>query len=111
MSDQATKTDLQNLEKRMEKRFDDLTALMSNFANDVSTQFSEVNRRLDEHDEEFRKLNKKYDHLIDTIDGFIARIDTYETELAARDHKIDRLERYIQVIAQKTGVDLDSIKI
>jgi len=120
MTDYASKTDLNNLEKRLDKRFDELTALMSGFANDVNARFDGVDKnfvsidgrltkieaKLTEHDEELRKLNKKYDHLVSTIDAFIARIDTYETELAARDHKIDRLERWIQQIAAKTDIKL-----
>lgn len=91
--------EIKDLEKRIDKRFDDLTALMSKFADDVQS-------KLTEHDEEFKKLNTKYDYLISTIDGFIKRIDDYETELAARDHKIARLERWIEQIATKTGVKL-----
>ena len=34
-----------------------------------------------------------------TLDGYAAKIDTYAMEMAAMRHKIDRLERYIQVIA------------
>lgn len=29
--------------------------------------------------------------------------------MAALDHKISRLEKYIQILAEKTGVDLDKI--
>lgn len=113
MSTTATKTDLNDLEKRLdkrfeniEKRFDSLMSTMSGFANDVDSRFNAVEDKLSEHDEQFRKLNKKYDHLISTIDGFIGRIDNYETELAARDHKIERLERWIQQVAAKTEVEL-----
>jgi chromosome segregation ATPase len=100
MSIQLTKTDLASLEARLDKRFDNLATIMSHFANDVQS-------KLAEHDEEFRKINDKYDHLINTIDRFVGRIDTYETELAARDHKIERLERWIQQIAAKTQVELN----
>lgn len=106
MSVTATKADLANLEKRIDKRFDDLIALLGQFANDVDGRFLKVEKKLAEHDKEFRKLNEKYDHLINTIDGFMGRIDTYETELAARDHKVERLERWIEQIAAKTGVKL-----
>lgn len=99
MSDQATKNDLNNLEQQLDKRFDELTALMSNFANDVQAKLSE-------HSDEFRMLNEKYDHLITTIDGFVGRIDSYETEQAARDHKVERLERWIQEIAAKSNIQL-----
>ncbi len=106
MSEQVTKTDLSNLEERLDKRFDDLASLMSGFANDTEARFNKIDLKLAEHDEEFKKINAKYDHLINTIDGFIGRIDNYETELAARDHKIERLERWIQEIATKTEIKL-----
>ena len=106
MPSQATKDDLKDLEQRLDKRFDaidkrfdDLTMLMSNFANDVQT-------KLADHDDEFRKLNEKYDHLLSTIDGFIGRIDKYEAEQAARDHKVERLERWIQEIAARSNIQL-----
>lgn len=61
--------DTQKLEKKMDKRFDDLTALMSDFANGVNARFDGVDARfdrleekLDRHEEELRKLNAKYDH-------------------------------------------------
>ncbi|MBM3209966.1 hypothetical protein FJZ39_01320 [Candidatus Saccharibacteria bacterium] len=45
------------------------------------------------------------------IDGYAAKLDTYASKMAAMQHKIDRLEKYIQILAQKTGVDLDAIYI
>ncbi len=90
MSETTKKSDIICLEERLDKRFDDLTALMSQFANDtqdhfseIHIKFSEIQDKLAEHDQEFRKLNDKYDHLLNTIDGFVGRIDRYETELAA----------------------------
>ena len=32
-------------------------------------------------------------------------------KMAAMDHKINRLEKYIQILADKAGVDLDSIRV
>jgi hypothetical protein len=45
-------------------------------------------------------------HYVTRIDGFVGRIDNYEIELAARDHKIERLERWIQQLAEKSKVEL-----
>lgn len=107
MADYATKQDIKDIDKRfdnIDKRFDDLTALLSNFANDVNDRFDKIELRLEQHDAELRKLNDKYDHLVNTIDGFLARIDHYETELAARDAEIARLKAWVEAIAQKTGV-------
>lgn len=52
---------------------------------------------------------KDVGELRDTVINYAEHLDTYAQEMAALDHKIDRLERCIQVIAKKTGVDLDSI--
>ena len=60
------------------KDIDEVIDIIKDFMGQVSQQFTGVNKRLDD-------LGQKYDHLITTIDGFIARIDRYETELAARD--------------------------
>ncbi len=75
-------TDLAKLEKRMDKQFDDLTVLMSKFADDVSARFDQQDARFDQQDArldriELRldKLEASHSRLMDTIDGFIKRID------------------------------------
>lgn len=78
---------------------DEVLGILQSFMQQVSDQFTTVNSKLEKQDD-------KYDRLINTIDGFIGRIDKYETELAARDAKIDRLERWINEIAKKTNVPL-----
>jgi hypothetical protein len=40
--------------------------------------------------ERFDAQEKKYDHLISTLDSFVGRIDKYETELAARDSRFEK---------------------
>lgn len=80
---------------------DEVLHILQSFMQQVSDQFSVVNDKLDTQD-------NKYSRLINTIDGFIGRIDKYETELVARDAKIERLERWIQEIAKKTNIPLPS---
>lgn len=106
-------SEISKLEKRMDKQFDNLTALMSNFANEVYARFDQQDARFDQQDPRFDRIEERLDkleashnRLLNTIDGFVKRIDDYETEMAARDHKIDRLERWIEQIASKTGVKL-----
>ena len=70
----------------------------------VQEQFALVNEKLDE-----KASQSSLDKLTNTLDGFVARIDHYETELAARDHKIARLERWIEEIAKQTGVKLPNV--
>lgn len=99
-------SEIAKLEKKIDKQFNDLTALMSNYANDVNARFDQIDTKLDEHDKRFEELDFKFDRLLNTVDALIKRIDTYETELAARDHKIERLERWIELLAEKAGVKL-----
>lgn len=72
----------------------------------MQEQFALVNEKLDE------KADKKdVEMLKNIIDGYAAKLDTYAMEMAAMQHKIDRLEKYIQVLADKAGVDLDAIHV
>ena len=73
--------------------------------------FNYVEEMRQEMNERFDKTATKesVDELRSTVIDFASNLDTYAQEMAAMDHKIDRLEKYIQVIAQKTGVDLDAI--
>lgn len=50
------------------------------------------------------------DTILNNLDGYASKIDSYAQEMAAMQHKIDRLERYINILADKVGVDLDGIK-
>jgi hypothetical protein len=65
---------------------------------------SEVGDRFDASD-------KRFDDLYGVIDGYAEKIDTYAQEMAAMDHKLRRLEKYIQVLADKAGVDLDTVAV
>jgi chromosome segregation ATPase len=87
----------QSVDDKIDKAVTDLSEVVSKFADQVSLRF-------EKQDIEIQKLNDKYDHLVNTIDGFISRIDRYETELLSRDNKIDRLEKWIEAIAKHTGI-------
>ncbi len=62
-------------------------------------------------DGKFLIVDKRFDLLTDIIDGYANKIDTYAQEMAAMDHKISRLEKYIQVLADKAGIDLDKVHV
>src|ERR1039458_9546921 len=84
------------------KDIDEVIDIMKDFMGQVSSQFVEVNKRLD-------TLDQKYDHLINTIDGFIGRIDKYETELAARDNQFEKLLTWARKVSEKTGIPLENL--
>ena len=68
--------------------------------------FSDADNRIDKLEERF---DKRFDSLTRIIDGYAGKIDTYAQEMAFMDHKINRLEKYIQVLADNAGIDLDKI--
>ena len=76
---------------------DEVLEVLQNFISQVDTRFTKIEQDI---------LGEKtsMNSLVNTIDGFIGRIDKYETELAARDHKIMRLENWLTEISKVTGV-------
>ena len=40
---------------------------------------------------EIKSLNEKYNHLIETLDAFLKRLDDMETDNTARDAHLERL--------------------
>lgn len=80
-------------------------------------QFTKLFRYVEEFRSEVKEiLEQKADKadvemLKNVIDGYADKIDGYAMEMAAMQHKIDRLEKYIQVLADKAGVDLDTIHV
>lgn len=67
-------SDYAKLEKKMDKRFDELMALMSTFANDVNARFDQHDARFDRIEERLDKLEASHNRLMNTIDGFIKRM-------------------------------------
>lgn len=73
--------------------------------------FTYMEQRFDRVDERFEAVDNRFDRLTNLIDGYAGKLDTYGQEMAFGDHRINRLEKYVQVIAKKVGVDLDKINI
>ena len=95
MNDAATRQDITKLNDKIDESFSDLTDLLQTFMKQV--------------DERFNEMETKYDHLINTIDGFISRIDKYETELAARDSQFEKLLVWARKVSDKTGIPLENL--
>jgi len=91
MSQAATREDI-----------DEVIGIVKDFMAQSAIQLDNVNKRLDRFDE-------KYDHLITVIDGFISRIDKYETEIAARDAQFERLLDWARQVSAKVGVPLKDL--
>lgn len=125
-----------SIDKKIDKAVGDLSQVIQTFAQNVDSRFDavdkrlngveqrldgvdkrldgvefqlvSVNQRLDNLESGVGELNKKYDHLISTIDHFLKRLDDIESDNTARDAHLARLERWIEQIANKTGVKLEN---
>ena len=67
----------------------------------MQKEFKSINERLDNTASK-QDLNR----LVDVVDAYAKQADTYMQEMLALSHKVDRLERWINQIAEQTGVRL-----
>ena len=70
----------------------------------VSERFESIEKKLDE-----KASQASIDKLTNTIDGFITRIDHYETEQIARDAQFERLLAWARKVSKKTGIPLENL--
>ncbi len=86
----------------------DLTvALNEGFDNVYKKLTNHFDMRFDKLEQDITQINKKYEHLIVTLDTFLKRLDDIEADNSARDAQLARLERWIEQVASKTGVKLE----
>ena len=78
----------------------DLDDLAIQIVQLLDPRFKALEKRMD-------AFEVKLDHLTSTLDAFLRRLDDIEKDNSARDAQVARLERWIEQIAQKTGIKLE----
>ena len=77
----------------------------------MSQDFSELIKYLDEKftdvNQKFNKLEKSFTDLQSSVDNYAKRADTYFQEMVMLSHKVDKLEKWVNQIADKVGVKLE----
>jgi hypothetical protein len=99
MAEYATKNEVQEI---VDKAVTDLSEIIANFAQQVDARFNKVEKEISE-------LRESHHRLLNTIDGFIGRIDHYEIEQAARDSQFNRLLEWARKVSEKTGIPLENL--
>ncbi len=66
-----------------------------------------TSERFDSIENEIVDLKKSIDRLVSTVDAIIGRIDTHETEMAARDAQFNRLLAWAKKVSKQTGIPLE----
>lgn len=106
MSEQVTKNDLKQLEvsidEKIGKAVEDLSEIIGTFAQQVDDRFNKVEK-------DIQDTKASIDRLTNTIDGFVARIDSYETERTARDAQFEKLLDWARKVSKKTGIPLENL--
>jgi uncharacterized coiled-coil DUF342 family protein len=67
----------------------------------------EVNREIFATKEDFEELRQDFRKLQSAVDTYAQKADAYFQEMVMLSHKVDRLEKWILQIAEKTGVTLE----
>jgi chromosome segregation ATPase len=131
MSAYATKQDVEEIVgKAVDKAVTDLSEIISTFAQQVDIRFNKLEAQVDAIDtrlenveikvvslgdrlvrveEKITEQDQKFDRLLNTIDGFVGRIDRYETEQLIRDNQFNRLLEWARKVSEKTGIPLENI--
>lgn len=60
-------------------------------------------------DDRFNEQDGEYSNLIDTIDGFISRIDKYETEASVHDSQFERLLAWACKVSEEADIPLEKL--
>ena len=82
---------------------DDAVTDIANIIGDFS---SRVDERFNKIEEETAQLNKKFNHLINTLDTFLKRLDDLEADNTARDAQLARIDRWVHQVADKLQIEL-----
>jgi len=68
----------------------------------MQDEFDKISSKLEE-----TATKKELDQLTNAVDTYAKKVDEYTQEMLMLAHKVDRLEKWINQIAAKTGVKLE----
>jgi uncharacterized coiled-coil DUF342 family protein len=68
--------------------------------------FKYMEKRFDLVDKKFEAQDKKINNIQSSVDGLAKMVTEYHQEMIMLTRKVDRMERWIHEIAEKTGVKL-----
>lgn len=72
----------------------------------LDQKFLSIDEKL-EHLKETKADKSDVNNLMNAIDAYAKKADTYFQEMVMLAHKVDRHERWIQKIAEKLGIKLE----
>ena len=100
-----------------DKQYTELTEFIGEQFNKVFGEFGVVHKRIDGMEGSINALDQKFTFKFDdlkkdfrelqtAVDAYAVKADTYFQEMVMLAHKVDRLEKWINQIAEKVGIKL-----
>ncbi|HLC91447.1 MAG TPA: hypothetical protein VJC09_00165 [Candidatus Saccharimonadales bacterium] len=85
----------------------DFNLSQASFDKFATGLFKYLDKRFDGIDRKFDAVNENFSQLQSIVDAYAKQVEIYHHESVSRDAKVERLERWIEQIATKTGVKLN----
>lgn len=98
----------------MKEDFSELVEYLDEKFSGIDTRFDRVDERIGHIEDKLERLEETkadkadINNLLNAVDAYAKKADTYFQEMAALTSKMNRLERWIQEVADKVGVELKS---
>ena len=100
------KQDYGELVEYLDKKFSSVDERFNSVDERFALVAKEVSNLRSDMDSGFSELKSDFRQLQNAVDAYAAKADKYFMEMVALAHKVDRLERWIQEIAEKVGIKL-----
>jgi hemerythrin len=91
------------------KDINEVLQVMRDFMQQTDERFNQNEALLRDLRQDVVDLKSSHNKLISTIDTFIGRIDSYESEQVARDGQFERLLTWARKVSEKTGIPLENL--
>jgi len=97
----------------MAKDFLELTEYLSQRFDKVDTDIDYLKGKIDEMDSDITDLKENkadktdIDNLLNAVDAYAKKADSYFQEMVMLSHKVDRHEKWLHLVAEKLGIKLE----
>jgi hypothetical protein len=104
----------------MNNEFGELIEYLNQKFSNIDQKFSNIDQKFSNIDERFTSIDNQLEdlrinkadkedieNLLNSVDSYAQKADTYFQEMVMLSHKVDRHEKWIQQIADKLGVKLE----
>jgi len=101
MSNAATKDDIKALRGDLKDSFEDVTALLRVFMQQVDDRFNTVEL-------EQQKTRQEISKVFDYLDSLLKKHEISDDERLVMGHQLDRLDQWTHELAKKIGYELSA---